>query len=173
MPRTPAPTRRSQPPGLPPRILLPGSPRPRRTRQPRKRTSASLGPAPLGEGPFRSRSWEQRDLKTSIVTRGLTSPRAIEFLPDGAVLITERAGSLRIVRDGKLDPKPIAGGPEKVAVLGTATGFMDIALHPDFKTNGLIYLSYHSRAATRVERHLARPLGRCEDRRRQGHLPLG
>jgi glucose/arabinose dehydrogenase/mono/diheme cytochrome c family protein len=97
----------------------------------------------LGEGPFRMESWEQRDLKVSIVTRGLSAPRAIEFLPDGAILITERAGSLRIVRDGKLDPTPVVGGPPKVAVLGTATGFMDIALHPDFKTNGLIYLSYH------------------------------
>ena len=97
----------------------------------------------LGEGPFKQESWEQRDLKVSIVTRGLSAPRAIEFLPDGAILITERAGALRIVRDGKLDPAPIAGGPPKVAVLGTATGFMDIALHPDFKTNGFIYLSYH------------------------------
>ena len=119
----------------------------RRVRDERDSPESERPPAwaapPLGEGPFKSESWEQRDLKTSIVTRGLTSPRAIEFLPDGAVLITERAGTLRIVRDGKLDPKPIAGGPEKVAVLGTATGFMDIALHPDFKTNGLIYLSYH------------------------------
>jgi len=119
----------------------------RRVRDERDSPESERPPAwaapPLGEGPFRSESWEQRDLKTSIVTRGLTSPRAIEFLPDGAVLITERAGALRIVRDGKLDPKPIVGGPEKVAVLGTATGFMDIALHPDFKTNGLIYLSYH------------------------------
>ena len=119
----------------------------RRVRDERDSPESERPPAwaapPLGEGPFRSESWEQRDLKTSIVTRGLTSPRAIEFLPDGAVLITERAGALRIVRDGKLDPQPIVGGPEKVAVLGTATGFMDIALHPDFKTNGLIYLSYH------------------------------
>lgn len=97
----------------------------------------------LGDGPFTFESWEQRDLKVSVVARGLSAPRAIEFLPDGAILITERAGTLRIVRDGKLDPAPVAGGPQKVAVLGTATGFMDIALHPDFKTNGLIYLSYH------------------------------
>ena len=98
---------------------------------------------PLGEGPFRLESWEQRNIQVSIVTRGVTTPRANEFLPDNAILITERAGALRIIRDGKLDPRPIAGTPEKVAVLGTGTGFMDIALHPDFKTNGLIYLSYH------------------------------
>ncbi len=99
----------------------------------------------LADGPFQFESWEQRDLRVSLVTRGLTSPRAIEFLPTGEVLIAERSGALRIVRDGKLDAQPIAGTP-KVAVLGTATGFMDIKLHPQFATNGLIYLSYHKPA---------------------------
>jgi glucose/arabinose dehydrogenase/mono/diheme cytochrome c family protein len=113
-----------------------------------ERDSADIARAPawsapkLGEGPFEFESWEQRNLRVSIVTGGLTSPRAIEFLPTGEILIAERAGKLRIVRDGKLDPNPVAGTPD-VAVLGTATGFMDIKLHPDFSTNGLIYLSYH------------------------------
>jgi aldose sugar dehydrogenase len=107
---------------------------------------APAWPAPkLGEGPFEFESWEQRNLRVSVVSRGLTSPRAIEFLPTGEILIAERAGSLRIVRDGKLDPAPIAGTP-KVAVLGTATGFMDVKLHPQFASNGLIYLSYHKPA---------------------------
>lgn len=96
----------------------------------------------LGDGPFDFESWEQRALRVSVVTRGLNTPRAIEFLPSGDVLIAERAGQLRIVRNGKLDPAPIAGVPT-VAVLGTATGFMDIKLHPDFAKNGLIYLAYH------------------------------
>jgi glucose/arabinose dehydrogenase/mono/diheme cytochrome c family protein len=96
----------------------------------------------LADGPFEFESWEQRHLKVSIVTRGLTSPRAIEFLPTGEILIAERTGELRIVRDGELDPASIAGTP-KVAVLGTATGFMDVKLHPNFASNGLIYLSYH------------------------------
>src|SRR5690606_24228626 len=103
-------------------------------------------PAPkLGDGPFDLESWEQRDIRVSIVTRGLTSPRAIEFLPGGDILVAERSGALRLVRNGKLDPNPVAGTPE-VAVLGTATGFMDVKLHPDFATNGLIYLSYHKPA---------------------------
>lgn len=99
----------------------------------------------IGDGPFQFESWEQRDLRVSVVARGLTSPRAIEFFPTGEVLVAERAGSLRIVRNGKLDPTPIAGVP-KVAVLGTATGFMDVVLHPNFANNGLIYLSYHKPA---------------------------
>ena len=107
---------------------------------------APAWPAPkLGEGPFELESWEQRNLHVSVVARGLTSPRAIEFLPTGEILVAERAGSLRIVRNGKLDPNPVAGTP-KVAVLGTATGFMDIKLHPNFASNGLIYLSYHKPA---------------------------
>ena len=103
-------------------------------------------PAPkLEDGPFAFESWEQRNISVSIVTRGLTSPRAIEFLPTGDVLIAERAGTLRVVRNGQLDPTPVAGVPT-VAVLGTATGFMDVKLHPDFATNGLIYLAYHKPA---------------------------
>lgn len=99
----------------------------------------------IGDGPFDFESWEQAKLHVSVITRGLTSPRAIEFLPSGEVLIAERGGALRIVRNGKLDPTPIAGTPA-VAVLGTATGFMDIKLHPNFSSNGLIYLAYHKPA---------------------------
>jgi aldose sugar dehydrogenase len=80
-----------------------------------------------------------------VVARGLESPRAIEVLPNGDILIAERAGRLRIVRGGVLDPMPVKGMPA-VAALGTATGFMDIKLHPDFARNGLIYLAYHKPA---------------------------
>jgi aldose sugar dehydrogenase len=81
----------------------------------------------------------------SVVARGLSAPRAIEFLPTGEILIAERAGPLRIIRNGQLDPTPVAGTP-KSAMLGTATGFMDVKLHPDFARNGLIYLAYHKPA---------------------------
>ena len=63
------------------------------------------------------------------------------FLPDGAILITERAGTLRIVRNGVLDPTPVAGLPA-IAAQGLA-GLMDIALHPQFATNRYVYLTYH------------------------------
>lgn len=103
-------------------------------------------PAPkLADGPFEFETWEHRNLRVDVVARGLVSPRAIEFLPTGDILIAERSGALRIVRDGVLDPQPVAGTPA-VAVLGTATGFMDVKLHPDFATNGLVYLAYHKPA---------------------------
>jgi glucose/arabinose dehydrogenase len=63
------------------------------------------------------------------------------FLPDGSVLITERAGRLRIVRNGVLDPAPVAGVP---TVFGQGlSGLMDIALHPQFAANRFVYLTYH------------------------------
>jgi glucose/arabinose dehydrogenase len=62
------------------------------------------------------------------------------FLPDGDMLVTERPGRLRVIRDGKLDPTPIAGLPAiRAAVIG---GLMDIALHPQFERTRLIYFAY-------------------------------
>jgi glucose/arabinose dehydrogenase len=74
------------------------------------------------------------------VAGGLANPWSIAFLPDGAMLVTERAGRLRILRDGTLDPEPIPGVPEvRVTVLG---GLLEVLLHPDFAANRLVYLSY-------------------------------
>ena len=62
----------------------------------------------LGDGPFLFDSYEQRGLRAVVVTKGLSHPWSMAFLPDGGILITERQGRLRIVRGGKLDPVPIA-----------------------------------------------------------------
>jgi glucose/arabinose dehydrogenase len=75
-----------------------------------------------------------------LVTKGLNQPWSMAFLPDGAILITERPGRLRIVRNGVLDPAPVAGVPE-VHAQGLA-GLMDLALHPRFSENHLIYFTY-------------------------------
>ncbi len=119
----------------------------RSARDPRDSSEVTRPPswaAPkLGDGPFQLESWEQRSLKVSVVTRGLEAPRAIEFLPDGSIFLIERGGRLRIFRNGRLDPQPVAGTPTVAANLGIATGFMDVMLHPDFKTNGLVYFAYH------------------------------
>jgi len=79
------------------------------------------------------------------VTKGLVQPWSLAFLPDGAILITERPGRLRIVRNGVLDPMPIAGVPQ-VQASGLA-GLMDLALHPRFADNKLIYFTYHKPCA--------------------------
>ena len=71
---------------------------------------------------------------------GLANPWSMKFLPDGDILITERPGRLRIIRDGVLDPDPITGVPEvRRTVLG---GLLDVVLHPDFESNRELYLSY-------------------------------
>ena len=74
------------------------------------------------------------------VATGLSHPWSLAFLPDGAMLVTERDGRLRIVRNGVLDPTPIAGVP--AVHRGALAGLLDVALHPKFAENGFVYLSY-------------------------------
>ncbi len=99
---------------------------------------------PLGDGPWVLDTAEQHQIRVSVVTRGLEHPWAIAFLPDGGMLITERPGRLRLVRDGVLDPQPISGVPD-VRTDGNG-GLMDVAIHPEFAENGLVYLTYTKRA---------------------------
>ena len=79
------------------------------------------------------------------VVEGLEQPWSIAFLPDGRMLVTEKAGRLRVVSKGMLDPKPVDGLPE-VTVHGQG-GLQDVVLHPQFDKNQLIYLSYAARGA--------------------------
>jgi glucose/arabinose dehydrogenase len=90
---------------------------------------------------------EGQKIRVVIVTRALEYPWALAFLPDGTMLITERAGRLRAIRHGVLDPQPVAGGPASYwagesGLPGAVHGYMDVALHPQFAQNQLIYLSY-------------------------------
>jgi glucose/arabinose dehydrogenase len=100
---------------------------------------------PLGDGPFVFDTGEQHKIRVTVVTKGLSHPWSLAFLPDGALLITERQGRLRILRNGVLDPKPVAGIPEVRAQ--SLMGLMDLALHPNFSENKLIYFTYHKPAA--------------------------
>jgi aldose sugar dehydrogenase len=94
---------------------------------------------PLPEFPLTYQTTEYT-IRVDKVADGLSNPWSLAFLPNGDLLVTERAGRLRIIRDGVLDPTPIAGVPEvTVTVLG---GLLDVALHPDFSNNRTLYLSY-------------------------------
>ncbi len=95
---------------------------------------------PLGAGPWVFDTAEQHKIRVSVVTRGLSHPWALAFLPEGGMLITERPGRLRVVRNGVLDPEDISGVPQ-VRTDGNG-GLMDVALHPEFAENGLVYLTY-------------------------------
>jgi glucose/arabinose dehydrogenase len=83
---------------------------------------------------------EQHEFRVTTVTSGLVHPWGLTFLPNGDMLVTERVGRLRIGRDAELHPTPVPGVPE--VALGGQGGLLDVALHPKFAENRLIYLSY-------------------------------
>jgi glucose/arabinose dehydrogenase len=96
------------------------------------------------------------------LVEGLEHPWALAFLPDGRMLVTERPGRLRIVgTDRKLDAQPVAGLPA-ITPHGQG-GLMDVALHPRFTENSLIYISYAARGEGGVSTEVAR--GRLSGRR--------
>ncbi len=88
------------------------------------------------------------------VVEGLDHPWSVAFLPDGRMLITEREGRLRMVQDGKLNAKPLSGVPEVVA--RGQGGLFEVALHPSFQTNSVLYLSYAGRGEGGAGTELAR-----------------
>lgn len=81
------------------------------------------------------------EVKVSVVARGINRPWSLAFLPKGDMLITERGGALRLVRDGVLVDEPIAGVPDDVLARSLA-GMMEVAIHPHFADNGYVYLTY-------------------------------
>jgi glucose/arabinose dehydrogenase len=80
------------------------------------------------------------DFRVVTVADGLVRPWGMAFLPTGDMLVTEKAGRLRIIRDGRLLPDPVPGVPPVYDVGQGA--FMDVVPHPDFATNHLLYLTY-------------------------------
>jgi aldose sugar dehydrogenase len=95
---------------------------------------------PLPEEPKVFDSAIQHQIRV-VPTKGLNQPWSMAFLPDGSILVTERPGRLRIIRRGVLDPSPVAGLPSVQAQ--ALAGLMDLALHPRFAENKLIYFTYH------------------------------
>jgi glucose/arabinose dehydrogenase len=101
---------------------------------------------------IRSQDHEFRVVK---LVEGLEHPWGLAFLPDGRKLVTERAGRLRIVaKDGRLESRPVAGLPA-IAATGQG-GLLDVALHPRFSENRLVYLSYSARGEGGVGTEVAR-----------------
>jgi glucose/arabinose dehydrogenase len=100
---------------------------------------------PLPDEPVVYHTAEGQDIRVSIYTRGLKRPWSLAFLPSGEMLVTERGGQLRIVRGGTLDPRPVPGVPAVQAA--GLSGLFDVALHPRFAENKLIYLSYNKPGA--------------------------
>ena len=118
--------------------------------------TAELAEAAGADGSGSVERTEKHAVRVNVLTRGLEHPWSLAFLPDGRMLVTERAGRLRYVAaDGALDPTPIAGLPEAVTERGQG-GLHDVVLHPDFGRNRLVYLAYSGRGAGGYGTELAR-----------------
>ena len=88
------------------------------------------------------------------IAKGLDHPWSMAFLPDASILVTERAGRLRLIKGGILQAQPVGGVP--AVHTGSQGGLFDIVLHPNFARNNIVYLTYAAGTAaangTRVAR---------------------
>jgi glucose/arabinose dehydrogenase len=103
----------------------------------------------VADQPYTYDTAEQHGIRVSVVVRGLPHPYSLAFLPNGDALVAERSGGLRLVRNaasGKggaatLEAQPIAGTPASNPQ--RTSGLHDLALHPKFAENSLVYFSYN------------------------------
>lgn len=79
-------------------------------------------------------------LATEVLAEGLSNPWSISFYPNNLILVAERHGAIRAIRDGVLQEARIVGGPQ-VYVDGQG-GLFDILPHQDYANNNVIYISY-------------------------------
>ncbi len=86
---------------------------------------------------FQSSS-QYTDIRATKITGNLEHPWSVAFLPDGRMLVTERPGGLKIIENGSV--RQVDGLPE-IYARGQG-GLMEVALHPDYESNGWIYFTY-------------------------------
>ncbi len=86
---------------------------------------------------------EKTTVKVETLASGLTIPWSMAFLPDGALLIIEKAGGPRFYRNGSLAPEPVPGLPGDIYV-NADSGLHDIALDPDFASTQRVFIAYAS-----------------------------
>ena len=122
-------------------------------------------PDPLPSEPPAAETYTslRHDFSLTTVVESLEHPWGMAFLPNGDILVTERPGRLRMVRDGEtLEPSEIAGVPDVSP--GGQGGLLDVEIHPRFDMNSLVYLTY-SKRGDRGRRATAVARGRLiEDR---------
>jgi glucose/arabinose dehydrogenase len=90
--------------------------------------------------------------RVEVVADGLNFPWSLAFLPNGDAFVTEKYGHLRILRQGVLDPKFVAGGPAKILQTDDS-GLLDVVLDPDYATNRTVFIAFNE--GTEQKNHLA------------------
>ncbi len=111
--------------------------------------ACSQPPAGRGAGEIATSAQSNIRFKVEKVIGGLEVPWSIVWAPDGRMIFTERPGRVRVVENGTLRPKPLFIVPD-VESAGES-GLMSVALHPQFSSNHLLYLSYaYSEGGVRV-----------------------
>lgn len=88
---------------------------------------------------------ELHAFKIEKIASGLSHPWSLAFLPDGGMLVTERIGQLRIIQNNQLLTNPVSGLPD-IYQQGQG-GLMDVALHPEFSDNQILYLSFTAKTS--------------------------
>jgi aldose sugar dehydrogenase len=94
---------------------------------------------PLPDAPVRFETAEGQTIRVSVYARGFRNPWSMAFVSDDTILVAERGGQIRVVRNGVVDPQPVAGAP---TVRAQGLSGLDLALHPDFDRNRYVYISY-------------------------------
>src|SRR6188508_1892523 len=94
---------------------------------------------PLPTAPVRYETGEGQTIRVSVYARGFQNPWSMAFVSDDTILVAERSGVIKAVRNGVVDPTPVTGAPTAVAAGLSGT---DLALHPDFERNHVVYISY-------------------------------
>ncbi len=122
--------------------------------------AALLSATVLAQTPLRS---ALHDYRVITVVDSLVQPWSMAFLPGGDMLITERPGRLRIVRNGKLLPQPVEGVP--AVSYANQGGLLEVAPHPDFASNRMLYLTFSKPLADGKEATTALVRGRFENDR--------
>ena len=94
---------------------------------------------PLPDTPVRYETAEGQTIRVSVYARGFQNPWSMAFVSDDTILVAERGGAIKAVRNGVVDPTPVPGAPRAI---GAGLSGTDLALHPDFARNRLVYISY-------------------------------
>src|SRR5829696_2310586 len=102
--------------------------------------ACSQPPTGTGTGEVQTSGQSNTQFKIEKVAGGLEVPWSIVWAPDGRMIFTDRPGRVRVIEKGTLRPKPlfVVSDVEKSG----ESGLMSVALHPQFSSNGFIYLSY-------------------------------